>query len=405
VVQTTQDISGEVPITLVADDGVGIERVSLKLEIANLAITAMAPDAFVQDMSPGTTSTVVSVSGLPPYTFTCSGLPAGATCQFSGEQQPYPTASDITVTIALPSGMNPGNSSFTVTAQSGGLTAQTSETLSVFTFTMQAPAAKQDWGPSPGSLNVSFPVQVTNLAGASATVACTLDGVSVCQTTGQGVNNSTTSISEALNIPSGFTPGQHTLAVSATVAGIPQSYTFPFWIADFSGALAANSVTTSAGGSVTLTGTLTATSGFSSTIFLSCSGPLQIACNFQPSPVSLVGGAPSTFTLTLQASSVAENQPPEMESRALHAIALSLMLPAGFAVFGMRKRWRNIALYALLAAMISLAVSSCGGSGAGGTGGTKLPPPPATYSVTLIARESSFGLDHTIGTITVTVNH
>jgi hypothetical protein len=406
VIQTTAGIFGETPITVSADDGVSIERLPLTLEIAALGINAAASGAFIQDMSPGTTTTTVNVNGIPPYSFSCSGLPMGATCQFSGTQQPYPTPSQITVSIALPSGVSPANSAFTVTAQSGGFTAQTSETLSVFGFTVQAPAANKDWAPSPSSPNVSFPVQVTNLAGAPATVGCALDGVAVCQTTGMGVNNSTTSIAAILNIPSGLAVGQHTLAVSMIVAGIPQNYSFPFWIADFSGSLSANSVTMTAGSSASVTGTLTATTGFSSAIVVSCSTPSQIWCTLQPSPVNLAGGTPVTFTANLQAAAFAANGPHTTLGRTAPAMALALLLPAGLALFGVRSRWRRAVLSALIVAAITPGVGSCGGGGSGkvSSGGNN-PPPPSNYTVTIVARDSSFGIQHNLGTISVTVNH
>jgi len=406
VVQTASGFTGEMPITIVADDGVSIERQLLNLQIADLTISAMAPNAFVQDTSPGTTTTHVTVTGIPPYSLSCSGLPAGGTCQFSGTQSPYPELSDLTVEVILPAGISPTNSTFTVTAQSGSRSAQVSETLSVFSFDLLAPSTKQDWAPSPSSPTVSFPFEAANLGGAPATIGCSLDGTAVCQTTNLGVNSSTTSISTVLNIPSGIAAGQHSLVISANVAGIQQTYSFPFWIADFSGTLEATTLSTTAGGSVSVNGTLSATSAFSSSIVLSCSSIAQVSCAFQPSPLNLVGGTTTNFTATLKASSLASNHSPVMPRRASRGVALALLLPAAFALFWARRYRRPTGLFLLLAAAIGLGVSSCGGGGGTSSnsgGGTS--HPPTSYSVTVVARDSSFGIEHNVGTISVTVTH
>jgi len=408
VVQTAPGLNGDVPITIIADDGVSIERHTLTLEIANLSITTMTVNALVQDTSPGTATTDVIVNGIPPFTLSCNGLPAGTACQFSGTQQTYPVPSDITITIALPAGISPANSTFTVTAQSGGFTVQTSETLGVFEFTMHAPSASQDWASSPSSPSVSFPVLFTNLADAPATVTCTLDGATVCQTASISVRNSTTSIQEFLNLPSGVAVGKHNLTVSETVAGIPRTFNFPFWIAEFSGTISANSVTIASGGSASVAGTLTATSGFSSSIVVFCAAPSQIMCTFQPSPVNLTGGTPATFTARLQVSSVAANHSPAKYSFVVPELALALLLPAGFALFGVHKRWRRIWLAVVLGTVLSFCVSSCGsssGASGSGSGGGNSPPPPSNYSVSFVARDSTFLVEHTIGSVTVTVNH
>lgn len=406
VVQTASGFTGELPITIVADDGVSIERQTLTLQIAELAISGTAANAFVQDTSPGTTTTHVSVTGIPPYTLSCSGLPPGGTCQFSGTQNPYPQLSDFTVAISLPAGISPSNSNFAVTAQSGSRSAQVNETLSVFSFDLLAPATKQDWAPSPSSPSISFPFEAANLGGAPATIGCTLDGTAVCQTTNLGVNYSTTSISTALNIPSGIATGQHSLVISATVAGIQQTYSFPFWIADFSGTLAANTLSTTAGGSGSVNGTLNATTAFSSSITLSCSNTAQVSCTFQPSPLNLVGGTTTNFTITLKASSLASNHSPFMHRRSSRGAVLALLLPAAFVMFWVRRYRRPTALFLLLAGAIGMGVSSCGGgNGASSNTGGGTSHTPTSYSVSVIARDNSFGIEHNVGTISVTVAH
>ena len=401
VIQTPTGVFETPAVTITADDGVSVERQTLTVQVTRLRISVATPSALVESATPGTTTTSLDVTGIAPFTFTCSGLPAGATCNVSEAQTP--SLGNFTATITVPAGVTPANSPLTIAVQSGGYSAQTSETVAIFSVNVQAPPSNQDWAPSPSSASVSFPVQFANLPNA-VTLGCTLDGLSACQTTTAGLPNSTTAISETLNVPSGIAAGQHTLTVSVTVGGSsPLTYPFPFWIADFNGTLGANTASTSANGSASVTDTLTATAGFSSTIALSCAGASQIACSFQPSSVNLAGGTPATFTATLAASNSAANHSEAIRGRKAPVMTLALLLPAAFAVAGVRRRWRRTALWMLAGMTICGVLTCCGGSGgAAGSGGSSS---PSTYNVTIVGRDTSLGVQHNLGSVTVTVNH
>ncbi|HWG20710.1 MAG TPA: VCBS repeat-containing protein [Terracidiphilus sp.] len=112
VVHTAAGTPAYTPIAVIADDGQVLQRASVTLNIAVLGFSQVSEPVIAA--TPGTGTEWFSVSGIPPYTFSCSGLPAGATCSFSGTQSDYPSLSAISASITLPAGVTPGTSPFKV---------------------------------------------------------------------------------------------------------------------------------------------------------------------------------------------------------------------------------------------------------------------------------------------------
>ncbi len=404
VVQTTAGTGPYDPITIVADDGNLIQRRSLTLTIASLSLSGVS---FFRSLSPGTVSNDLQAYGIPPYSFQCLGLPSGATCSFSGTQAPYPEGSTIALSVTAAPGVSPGDYPFQAQVESGGLKATVPETLSIFSFALFAPSADQDWASPGGIVYVRFPLQASNLPSSGMAIGCKLDSTDVCSSFAPP-NPTGTSITVQISIPSGFATGEHQLTISASVAGSQKSFTFPFMVADFSGSLRSSSVTMERGGKASVTGTLTATTGFSANVNLHCDAGAQIACTFKPSSVSLDSSASQEFAVTLTADWFAMQHPHPNPARSLagrRILAWSALLPFGLVLRRRKTAWR--CMVTLLASVfLASGLVSCGGSGSSSTsGGTKDTSGSNSYSITINASSSQPGVWRQLGTIHVTVNH
>ncbi|HWG20709.1 MAG TPA: hypothetical protein VG225_09265 [Terracidiphilus sp.] len=278
------------------------------------------------------------------------------------------------------------------------MTATIDQTLSAYTFALQAPSAVQDWAIPGTSLSVSFPVQQSNLPSGTLMVGCTLDSTTLCPYYYIGLGPSNSTLMQQVAVPPGTPLGQHQLTMLTTFFNNTQQFSFPFYVADFSGSLGSTAVTLSAGGSTSITATLTATTGFLGNVALSC-GNSAVTCNFSQGTVTLTGGATQQVTVTLAAPATvkgaAPSHPASRTGRLSDPPAFAVVMPLGLAIALRRRR----AFCAIFVAVLLLFVISCGSGSSSGSG---TPPPPSQYSVTVQA--NGYGITHTLGTITVTVD-
>lgn len=167
--------------TIVADDGNVIQRQTVTVGVASLRLSTLGV-ASVTAFSPGSSSLGLSVWGIPPYQFSCSGLPAGAMCSFSGNQLAYPSSSGINATVNLPPGIATGSYPFTVNAASQTYTASGSLTLQVVGYSVQGPPATNSWLLAGTTQTVTVTVQgSSNWNGAGqVTISCSLDVAATC---------------------------------------------------------------------------------------------------------------------------------------------------------------------------------------------------------------------------------
>jgi hypothetical protein len=391
-------------ITIVANDGSRIQRQALTLNVATLAIqnagTVYAEDSMTATMN-------MSVLGIPPYTLSCAGLPASATCSFTGTQAAYPANSAITVNIAVGAGVATGTYPFQLMATSGGQSTTAAATLDIFAFNLQAPTGTSDWTVPNSNPTVTFPVQASgNLPGGSLQIGCTLDSAQVCQTLTMGFGAGTSSVFVTPQIPASIAAGQHQLNVTTTFFGVTQNYSFPYYIADFSGTLSNSSVAMKAGTSTTLTATLIASAGFSDLVTLTCGGSTQITC-IVPSSTQLTSAAPQTISITLTASSTAAMLHRQTFPKKLMSGSGPLLWAAPFPILiGLalkRRRWRSFVALGVCCCALCF-VSSCGSGGGTGTGGGGGGGGSNTYTETVSAAASGTSDMHTLGSIVVTVS-
>ena len=406
VVHTTASTQSARPVLIVASDANVTARQSFNLTVQPLIVDSFGN--LPQVTSPGTGTGGILIVGIPPYTPSCTGLPAGVTCTFSGDQLPYPSDTNLGVTVTVPSGIASGTYAFTVGVVSGPATASVGFSLNIADFSLEAPNPANDWAPPGGTVNVSLSAQPISNFNATVNVTCSLDVGGSCIGGSYPVTGTVPSpINLTVSVPSGISPGTHTLTVTATDGTLTHTAAFPFYIADYSGSLSAATLTIPSGASRSLTATVSATAGFAGTVSFACSGTTEVTCSFSPSMVQPTATSPQTTNITVAAGYSAFIFPPKDSVRSRFSM-LALILPFGI-VFGiarkgaMRAPRATVGLFLLALVLASL---SCGGGSngsggdAGGGGGG-----PNTYAITVNATVAGTNTTTTLGTISVIVTH
>jgi hypothetical protein len=406
VVDTTTTIpSIPVSLNVTANDGNVVRQQLLQVYVTNLALSSSQNQPGIPLEPGGTATTQFDVTGIPPYTFACTGLPAGATCSFSGAQAQYPSPSSITLSVNAASSLALGNYTFQVTAKSGGQSAAASETLELFTFSVGAPAAESDWALPGSSGTITLPVSYQNLPGETPViVSCTLDGTAICPVGTSGFGLGTNSISSAYTIPASFAVGLHQLVVGTNVYGIAQSFQFPFYVADYSGSLSKSLMVLSAGSSQQVTATIQGTAGYDGTVAVSCSAPSGVQCSVSPAYATVTHSVAADFAVTVTAGTTPAVRAADARHSFRHSgyAQLAWLSPFTLLLYRKRRRWGKMLCLVGCAALLGT-LASCGGSGSGGGGGGGTHS--ATYQVTVSAVANNTATVTSVGTISVTVNY
>jgi hypothetical protein len=381
------------PIHITSTDGTYTQSEPLQVQTIQLGIWGSG-SSTIWAQSPGTTSNIgFFYNALGSHSESCSGLPAGASCNFtdvSGTNQ-------LNMTVTLPSNVNTGLVTLQVNIASATYSASTSMTLDIFNDSLGAPASGSLQGIAGGTANLTFPFQSTNLPPALMVfLACDMDGLNCTNTPVVSVNSSTTQLPVTINIPSGLSTGTHTLSITTTVLGYPQTYQFPFNVGDFSGDLSATSLTLKPGGSSTVSLTVTPSGGLMGNVTFSCSGTSKLSCSFSPGTLQLAtGGTQTVVTITAMATASTGDGPLNFEKWTTLCLLFPWML-IGF-------RWRRRSLHLFIVAAGAILVCSCGGGSSGGSSSGGNSNPPSTYTLQFAGQVN--GVNRSFGTVTVTVNH
>jgi len=382
--------------TIVASDPNVTQRQTVAVNIAQLQIGSL--NGTFSTLSPGSIGGQVYVSGIPPYTLTCSGLPAGATCAFSGTQAPYPAPSELNWSVTVPSGIAPGNYPFQVNVSSGPATASTTSTLTVTT-----PAATPTFSPPAGTYTSAQFVSLQDST-SQASIYYTTDGTTPSASSNiyfGPIQVSTSQTIQAIALANFYLPSA--VASATYTIAIPPSLT-----------IGGSAVTVAPGATIDNTSTITVTpsGGFTGSVSLTAtvtSSPL--GAQYPPtlsfgstSPVSISGTAAGTATLTVSttAPTSATLAYPKHPAPAWCAGAGATL--ACLSIFGIparRRRWRGwLGMLALLVVLASGALACGGGvsTGGGGGGGKSTPgTTPGAYTITVTGTSGSI-------TSTTTVN-
>jgi hypothetical protein len=398
VVNTSASTIGVAPVIVIASDGTVTKRQVLNVSVVPLLINA-SNAGLVQTTSPGTGTGQIVINGIPSYTPSCSGLPAGVTCSFSGTQLPYPSSTTLTVSLNVASGLSAKNYPFTVGVASGLTSVSVPFTLSIEDFSLQPPLSGSAWVPVGGAVTVSLIGQSINLFADVINVSCTLN-VGTCTGASFLITSNGSPVNLTVSEPPNASPGMETLSVTATDGSISHSLSFPFYVADYSGSLSTSALTIARGGNGALAATVSATARFSGSVSFSCSGAPQLTCSFSPATVQPTASSSQTTNLTIAASNLAFLSPGR-QSVGLSLVALICPLALFFGIASKRRSQATGAALGLLL-MLAVALWSCGGGGSTGGGGSS---GSNNYTITVNATATGTNTTRTLGTVNVTVTH
>ena len=393
--------AGTFPIAIVAGDSQVVKRQVFNLTLQPLLVTPIGTTAQLSSPGSDTSSLGISINGIPPYNPSCSGLPAGITCSFVGNQVPFPGQTSLQMNLTAAAGIAAGAYPFTAIVASGPATASAAFTLNVTGFDIQLANPNAAWAPPGSTTNVAINLQPIGPLTAGGTLTCSTDVGGNCTGGTFPASNSATIVNLTLAIPATAPTGNHTLSVTATGRNLHQTVTLPFAVADFDGSLSTSALAVTRGSTATFTATVNATSGFSDTVSLACSGATAIACSFSPSTIAPTVLNSATVTVTVSTNSLALLRPATAWTHG--PLFWTIILPIGM-IFPFRRKVPITARYAMLflGLLITISCISCGGSSgtttSGGGGSTK-----STYQMTVTANATGTNVSHSLGTVTVTV--
>jgi hypothetical protein len=200
-----------------ATDGTFAERQQLQVNTVQLRIR-VAGSSTIWEQSPGKTpSTTFDYDALGSHSESCTGLPAGASCDLvdvSGTNQ-------VNMTVTLPGGVAAGSIPIQVNIASKTYTANTTMMLDLFSDSLGAPASDTTQGIAGSTVNLVFPFQSTNLPSSTEVdLVCAMDGVAC---TRMSFASAGAQLPMWINLPSSLTTGAHTLAITTTILGYSQT--------------------------------------------------------------------------------------------------------------------------------------------------------------------------------------
>jgi N-acetylneuraminic acid mutarotase len=198
-----------------------------------------------------------------------------------------------------------------------------------------------------------------------------------------GAGSSQMTVSVGLNV----TPGNYTLTVTGTNAGVTETTTVALVVENppppnFTLGVSPSSLAIGSGASGTVSLTVTPMYAFNATVTFACSGlPAGATCSFSPTTVTPSGAAANiSLTISAGSSSTASNSRPFLPFTAL-AVGLCLFI---------RKKRRGPPYVILAAILVGLGLTfGCGGGGTGGGNGGGSGSTPVTSTVTITATSAS----------------
>jgi FG-GAP-like repeat len=392
--------TGSDSVVISASDGKVTKLQALNLAVVSLSVLPFG-NGLVESASPGNGTAQILIQGIPPYAPTCSGLPGGVTCSFSGNQQDYPSQTTLTVSANVPTGIVPGNYPFSVGVASGPESISVPFTLAVQDFELQPPVSGSAWALPGGTATVNLTAQSVNSFSSIINVGCTLSAGS-CTGGSFPLGPNGTAVTLTVSEPSNASLGAQTLSVTATSGTITHTVSFPLYVADYSGTLSASTLAIARGGNGALSATVNASAGFAGSLSFACNGAAQLTCSFSPSTVQPTATSPQTTNITITASNSALLRP---DNHNRHRFLLfALICPLGL-LFGITKKRpsRACAALCLVLFVLSLNLLSCGGSGYSGGGGSV--GGSNVYTISITATASGTNITRTLGTLSVTVTH
>jgi hypothetical protein len=329
-----------------------------------------------------------------PISLTCSGLPNGASCNFSPSSA-SPTAGNpvtVSVTIGTTASTPAGTYTITVAGNTTNPAGSRTQTLTLVVTTNADFSITATGGSQTTTVNQSLALngKLTAINGYSraVTLSCTGTPPATCTASPSSVVPTTSGAAFSITVRSSTT-GTFNFSITGsdsqgTTHSVPVSLTV---VSDFTVSPSSGTQSVLAGQAANYSFSLApvGSSTFGSNVAYSCSGlPAGAACNFNPASIS-AGSGSTTVALTISTLGPNAIAPP----RSTRVLALLLVSVLGIVIGGMwrsnrPKRHSSMVVLSLLIASILL-LPSCGGGMSGGGS----PPPPPAVSVTVSPASAS----------------
>jgi len=229
--------------------------------------------------------------------FSVSGLPSGATANFSPSSVVGTGSSTLTVTTS--GSTPPGSYTLTITgatSDSSDITHTQTVTLNVSSFTVSGSPGSQT-APSGGTAN--YTATVTAVGSFGGTVTWSASGLPSGATAAFNPTSVTGSGSSTMTVTlTNTTPANsYTLTINGTSGGITQSNTVVLVVSDFTISATPSSQTVSAGNPADYTVNIGSDNAFSGTVSLTAGGlPTGASASFNPASTTAPGSSALTIT-------------------------------------------------------------------------------------------------------------
>jgi len=402
---------GDYTLNAVGTDANGVaHNFPLTLHIVDFNLTPMVPPSITVNRPnssvPVSFQVLASGSFAAAVDLSCSGLPAGAICNFQPSSTGFPTSANpvsVALTISTSAGTPPGTFPITIHGSTSGMNRTQNLSLTVtanadYSLVINNPS--QSALPS-GAATFNGTLTAFNGYGSTVNLSCGTGAPPTCTPSSAGITptagGAAFTISASSNLAQNYTfnivghgtdPSGITRTATVTLSSI-----FDFNLTNSSGAQ-----TTKAGLSATYNLDAAPLGGnFPNPVTLSCTGlPARSTCSFNPAQVNS-GSGDTAIILT-----VTTNAPIPVSAklqRSLKLAVYALLLP-GLLVVGVFQRWLprsrgySPLLLPLMLLMIGLLQACGGGGGAGSAAGGQPGTPPGNYSITVSAKSGS--LTHTV---------
>lgn len=341
----------------------------------------------------------------------CTGLPAGATCQFGATSfNIVPGALDTTsLVVTTSSSLLVGNYAFQVQATDGSVTQAIPLKLNIGDFTISAtdtniavPGGFASGSVTIGSVNgLTEPIFI-NCSGLPAGVSCsppTFVFPGQQATFGLGIDKT-------------VTPGNYPFSIIGSNGGVFHNAATMLHVGDFGNAtISSTSATLSVGQSANFTLMVSAINGFNGSIQFGCSPNKNgTTCMFAPPSGSFAGKSSVATQITVTAvsrpSATSTTVSRSMRLRTVLWPSLLvtgiLLLPSAF----LPRRLKGKAIATGFLMLMLLSMISCGGGGGGSNPPPPPPPPPPApqvVTITVFGTDSSGFDSKTLATISITI--
>jgi hypothetical protein len=345
---------------------------------------------------------IFSVAGYSSssVTFSCQGLPAGASCRFGSNSLTLPAGQSVgnSLTVQLTAGAPLGTYPFRVIASDGAVTNQLPLKLVIADFSLSVSATSVNVvAGSHADLNLTIQGTAgwTNLVNLVCTVSPPGTNVPYCNVGGTyfpgvypiGVNINT------YNVP----PGDYTIQISGSAQGVThQAAAVTLHVQNATATLAPISATIPVGSSANFNVSISSQNGLTDQFSFSCPGlPSGLSCTFSPPSGTLPSNGTLTTTLTIDVNSrpalaagsqgVTRFLPPTLfgfvAGLLLCLFMLWILIENHRPFHPLQPRPVNALLVQFVLAFLLAEIVACGGGG-----GPKGPPAPR---VTLVASPNS----------------